>query len=273
MTQSSHSNISVNVNPGSPRKAAGNTDSPLFSIITITFNAADVLPPTMASVAEQSCLDYEHIVIDGASSDSTLSIARSMGGKSLRLLSEPDRGIYDAMNKGLKMAKGKFVIFLNAGDAFHTNHTLAQYAKAALTDKYDIIYGDTVIVDADRKVIGPRHHSAPEILTAESFSHGMLICHQAFAMRRSLAPTYDLRYRFSADYDWTIRCILRTHPRKCHNLHAVTIDYLTAGTTDKNHHRSLAERFDIMKEHYGLSKTILRHTLFIPRAIIRKFKG
>lgn len=243
---------------------------PLFSIITITYNAAAVLPPTMKSVAQQTYRNFEHIVVDGASSDDTLSVARTLGGKSLRIVSEPDRGIYDAMNKGLRLAHGKYLIFLNAGDAFNSPETLEQYAKVALTDKYDIIYGDTVIVDEDRKVIGPRHLSVPERLTFESFSHGMLICHQAFAVRRKIAPKYDLQYRFSSDYDWTIRCITHTDPSRCRNLHSVTIQYLHQGATDKNHRRSLAERFDVMRRHYGLATAIMRHAMFIPRAIKRK---
>ncbi len=85
---------------------------PLISIITITFNAAAHLPATMKSVAEQKCSDFEHIIIDGASSDNTLQIARKLGIPSLRILSEPDKGLYDAMNKGLRLAKGNTYCFL-----------------------------------------------------------------------------------------------------------------------------------------------------------------
>ena len=96
--------------------------SPLISIITITYNAAEVLNPTMDSVNSQTFDDYEHIIIDGASKDDTLLIARRFA--SARILSEPDRGLYDAMNKGLKMARGQYVIFLNAGDTFHSASTV-----------------------------------------------------------------------------------------------------------------------------------------------------
>lgn len=243
--------------------------SPLISIITITFNAARELNPTMLSVAQQTFQDFEHIIIDGASSDNTLAIARRYATSGLRILSEKDHGLYDAMNKGLKMASGKYLLFLNAGDTFHTHDTLSHYAKAAQKE-YDIIYADTVIVDHNRDFLRPRHLSAPSLLTKESFSHGMLVCHQAFMVKKELAPEYNLNYRFSADYDWTIKCIAATRPQKCKNLNIVAIDYLDAGTTEKNKLKSLRERFRIMATHYGAPAAVARHIGFIPRAVFRK---
>lgn len=243
---------------------------PLISIITITFNAAGELSPTMKSVGEQSFNDYEHLIIDGASTDNTLEIARSLGDKNLRILSEPDRGLYDAMNKGLKMARGKYVLFLNAGDTFHSPYILAAYAKEAAKNA-DIIYADTVIVNTDREFIGPRHLSAPRLLSFQSFSKGMLVCHQAFMVRKAIAPKFDLQYHFSADYDWTVRCLKNTKPGKCVNLNLVAIDYLADGLTDKNKLKSLRERFTIMCNHYGTTSTIFNHIGFLSRAIKRKF--
>lgn len=246
-------------------------ENPLFSIITITYNAEKELPATMESVAEQTFRNFEHLIIDGASKDSTVALARSLGGDNLRIISEKDSGLYDAMNKGLRFAKGKYVIFLNAGDAFAAPVVLALYADAARNDA-DIIYADTVVVDADRNILRPRHLAAPERLTSQSFSHGMLVCHQAFCVKRDIAPQYDLSYRFSADYDWTIRCIKATSPARCVNLHTVAIHYLDDGMTEKNKVDSLKERFRIMSHHYGAPTAILRHLSFIPRAIGRKFK-
>lgn len=234
--------------------------TPLVSVVTITYNAAECLLPTMKSVADQSWTDMEHLIIDGASKDDTLKIARSFPHP--RIVSEPDRGLYDAMNKGLSLAKGKYVIFLNAGDTFHSSDSLALYARAALKG-YDIIYGDTMIVDKDRKTIGPRHYSVPEVLTPNSFAKGMLICHQAFMVRKELAPPYDLKYRFSADYDWCIKCIRAAKPGNFCNLHSVTIDYLSDGLTDKNKWKSLRERYRVMASHYGQFRTAWRHLQLI----------
>lgn len=259
-------------------------DNPLFSIITITFNAENELPITMKSVADQSCREFEHLLIDGASSDNTVSIARELGVRELRILSERDNGLYDAMNKGLGMAKGEYVLFLNAGDSFATSETLAKYASAirefssrgcvGYKDSSvgpDIVYGDTVIVDADGNELRPRHLSVPDLLTFKSFSHGMLVCHQAFCVKRGLAPLYDLKYRYSADYDWTVKCIKAASPERCVNLDTVAIRYLDAGMTEKHKMDSLKERFSIMAHHYGLNVAIARHLSFIPRAIARKF--
>lgn len=240
---------------------------PLISIITITYNAGDVLLPTMESVEEQTFRDFEHIIIDGASSDNTLDIARRFDGT--RILSEPDRGLYDAMNKGLRMAEGNYVVFLNAGDAFRDSDVLSRYAERAAAGD-DIIFADTMIVDAERKDIAPRHLTAPKRLTKKSFAEGMLICHQAFMVRRAIAPEYDLRWRFSADYDWTVRCIEKADMSKCTNLEMVAISYLSDGLTDKNKFASLKERYRIMSRHYGTLPTLFRHFRFLLRALRRR---
>lgn len=253
------------------RMIPNETEAPLISIVTITYNASAEIIPTLKSVTEQTCDDFEYLVIDGASRDDTLELVRRHGPSGARILSEPDRGLYDAMNKGLHLARGKYVLFLNAGDAFHDADTLGAYAAAA-EGGADIIYGDTVIVDAAREFVAPRHLSAPERLTVESFSHGMLICHQAFMVRRSLAPDYDLSYRFSADYDWTVKCIKGGDPERFVNLHRVTVDYLSDGLTDKNMKASLKERYEIMGKHYGKMTAFRRHIGFIPRFLVRKLR-
>lgn len=291
---------------------------PLISIITITYNAAPVIRPTLESLNAQTFRNFEHLVIDGASKDDTVFIVNKMCPDSI-VRSEPDRGLYDAMNKGLRAAKGKYLLFLNAGDALHAPDTLQRYADASWikdkdcpsslysdnnsechthTDKdleghthtdnasdghthtdddyecrqryADIIYGDTIVVDSDRNFVKPRHLSVPERLTFQSFANGMLVCHQAFMVRRDLAPEYDLQYRFSADYEWTLRCLKTSNPNHNVNLHTVTIDYLSDGMTDKNHSASLKERFRIMCRYYGTIPTILRHLRFLLRHLSKK---
>ena len=98
----------------------------------------------------------------------------------------------------------------------------------------------------------------------------MLVCHQAFCVRRSLAPAYDLRYRFSADYEWCLRCLKATSPERCVNLRTIAIDYLTEGLTDQNHKASLKERYHIMCRYYGTLPTLLRHVWFAVRALMRR---
>lgn len=244
------------------------SERPLISVVTVAYNAEHVIDKTLESVGSQSFRDFEYLVIDGNSKDKTLDKIRSANIPQTRLISEPDNGLYDAMNKGLSLAKGKYVLFLNAGDAFHTPLTLEEYASEAGKGK-DIIYGDTIIVDSDSRKISDRHLSAPKVLTFKSFADGMLICHQAFMVKKELAPFYDLKFRFSADYDWCVKCIKKTSPDTCSNLSQVTIDYLSDGLTDKNKWKSLRERFRIMSRHYGFIPTCFKHIGFISRMVKR----
>ena len=124
-------------------------------------------------------------------------------------------------------------------------------------------------MDANNKKISDRHLSVPERLTHKSFSDGMLICHQAFMVKKNLAPEYDLNYRFSADYDWCVKCIAKSRPGNCRNLGEITIDYLSDGLTDKNKWKSLRERYKIMSRHYGSISTFFRHVGFLFRALKR----
>lgn len=241
-------------------------NKPLISIITITYNAEKEILPTLLSVNSQDFRNFEHIIVDGASSDNTVSIARKF--EDVRIMSEKDNGLYNAMNKGIRLATGQYLLFMNAGDTFHNNQVLSAYAEHALKGD-DIIYGDTVIVDSERHIIGKRHLNAPEYLTVKSFSKGMLICHQAFMVRKELAPEYDENYHFSSDYDWTIKCINKSDPRKCSNLGMVAIDYLSDGLTDNHKLKSLRERYKIMQHHYGPVRTFINHIGFIFRALSR----
>lgn len=237
---------------------------PLFSIITITYNAADTVEPTLRSIAEQTCKLYEHLVIDGASTDNTLQLVNRAANPLTTIVSEPDRGLYDAMNKGLARAIGDYVIFLNAGDSFHSPDTLQLIADAAMDNDYPgIIYGQTDIVDSDRRRIGPRHLTAPEVLELKSFADGMVVCHQAFVALRKITEPFDLRYRFSADYEWCLRCLRKS--RRNQYIDAVLIDYLNEGVTTRNHRKSLLERFKIMCRYYGTLPTVARHFKFLFR--------
>lgn len=244
--------------------------APLISIITVTRNAKEALGFTLASIKSQTCTLYELIVIDGASTDGTQELAQNSGITPLTLISEQDHGIYDAMNKGLALAKGDYVMFLNAGDSLASPNTLQQIADVMVDDDYPgIVYGQTQIVDpVTRRVLGPRHLQAPEILTLKSFANGMVVCHQAFVALRKLTPNFDRHYRFSADYDWCIKVLQRSQ-RNAYVPH-VLIDYAAAGATTANRRKSLMERFRIMSHYYGLPTAIGHHIRFIPRFLSRQ---
>ncbi len=261
-----------------------------FSIITITYNAAKVIDATLSSVLSQTYGNVEHLIIDGASTDDTLLKAKdymeasytSVNGHDVSISSEPDEGIYDAMNKGLERAKGDYVLFLNAGDSLPDEHTLENIVETAdlegiKKDGYPmpaVLYGDTDIVDRTGKVLYRRRLTPPERLDWRSFRNGMLVCHQAFYVRTDIAKhnKYNLMYRYSADVDWCIRVLhyADKHKLDIKNLHATVAHYLEEGATTAHHKESLVERYHIMSKYYGKIPTVLRHVKFFFRNLFSK---
>ncbi|WP_455592213.1 glycosyltransferase family 2 protein [Bacteroides sp.] len=245
-----------------------NHPTPKFSVITVTYNAEKVLEDTIQSVITQTYHHVEYIIVDGASKDSTMAIVDRYRDRISQVVSEPDKGLYDAMNKGIAMATGDYLCFLNAGDSFHEDDTLQRMAHSINGNELpDVLYGETALVDAQRHFLRMRRLSAPEVLTWKSFRQGMLVCHQAFFPRRTLAEPYDLKYRFSSDFDWCIRIMKKAHT--LHNTHLTLIDYLEEGMTTQNRKASLKERFRIMAKHYGLTGTIARHAWFVIRLALK----
>ena len=242
---------------------------PKFSIITVTFNAGATLEDTIQSVITQSYRNLEYIIIDGGSKDRTLDIIERYRTHIHAVVSEPDKGLYDAMNKGLKLATGDYICFLNAGDELHEDDTLLLMVHSITENALpDVLYGETAIVDEEGHFLRMRRLSAPERLTWKSFRSGMLVCHQAFFARRDLAEPFDLKYRFSADFDWCIRIMKKA--RTMHNAHLVIIDYLDEGLTTANRRASLRERFRIMVRHYGWLSTVAHHAWFVLRLMLKK---
>lgn len=259
-----------------------------FSIITITFNAEAVLERTLQSVLRQTYEGVDHLIIDGASKDDTLVMALDYKqqsddaglGHKVIIQSEQDRGIYDAMNKGLTQASGDYIIYMNAGDCFPSDDTLEQIAHRCHLNELPsaelpaVLYGLTDIVDGNGQFLRHRRLQPPATgLTWRSFRQGMLVCHQAFYARTDLAKNlqYDTRYRLSADVDWCIR-VMREAERM--NLPIVpigivTANYMEEGQTTKHHRASLMERFRVMTRHYGLLRTIAQHVWFVIRAIVK----
>ncbi len=245
-----------------------NETAPTFSIITVTYNAEATIEVTLHSVQQQTYRQIEHIIVDGGSKDHTLSIIEKYKDSYLHVISEPDKGLYDAMNKGIRLAKGDYLCFLNAGDTFHEVDTLEKivYGNRELSivnRQSSILYGQTAIVNADRQFLRMRHHTAPEVLTWKSFKQGMLVCHQAFFVKRTLAEPYYLHYKYSSDFDWCIRMMKKADVIT--NTHLILIDYLDEGMTTRHHKASLLERLRIMAKHYGWFTAILMHLWFIVR--------
>ena len=260
---------------------------PAITIATVTYNAVETLARTLQSVAAQDYPNIEHLIVDGRSTDGTLSLVQRYVEENvhrdvphvIRLASEHDDGLYDAMNKALQLATGDYIVFLNAGDRLHCETTLSQMVEGMEWQRGRavnpaVLYGETDLVDDEGRFLRHRRLQAPETLSWRSFRHGMLVCHQSFYVRTDLARAemYDLSYRFSADYDWCIRVMKRADRRRLplHNTHQILTDYLSEGLTTRNHRRSLMERLRLMGRHYGWPTAILMHLWFVVRAVVKR---
>ena len=170
-----------------------------FSIVTPSFNQACFIERTLQSVLnQQTGRVVEYIVIDGGSSDGTLEILQRYAGR-IRMVSEPDRGIYDAMNKGLAKATGEWVIFINAGDTFAEDDTVSKVFANDL-DGYGVVYGDTLAAYSQGQVLKRAGHT-------RELGRGMIFFHQSAFVRTGLASElgFDLQYTLGADYDMILR--------------------------------------------------------------------
>lgn len=184
----------------------------------------------------------------------------------LRYTSEPDKGLYDAMNKGLHMATGDFVWFLNCGDHLHAPDTIAQCAALAGPNT-DVLYGETLLVDDARKPAGTMSELSTRKLPAHlhwrQYLGGMLVVHQSFVPRRALAPAYATD-NLCADYDWCIQILKKSRENQYTGL--ILSDYLMGGMSKQRHQQSLKDRFKVMQKHFGLVQTLLAHIVIIFRA-------
>lgn len=245
-----------------------------ISLITITFQAEEYLTRTLESILEQGNRDqFEYIIIDGNSNDQTLSIIQNSSIKPDLLISENDRGIYDAMNKGLAKATGEYVMFMNAGDQFASRNTLKIILNHLSKDP-DVLYSDANFVDVKGYFMGKRSeatpHKLPQNLTWKDFKFGMLICHQAFICKKSLAPYFSLKYQLSSDIDWEIHCLKAAN--KISFMPDPICNYLMGGASVKNLKKSWLERFQVLSEHFGLIQTMMNHLVIIFRGIRFAYK-
>lgn len=231
--------------------------NPKLSVITIVYNNVSDIERTLRSVINQTYQNIEYIIIDGASTDGTLEVINKYRNSLSKLISEPDKGIYDAMNKGLELATGDYVLFMNSGDEMYETDTVAEIF--ATDADADIYYGETEMIDAEGNSLGRRRHKAPKQLKHGSFKFGMSVSHQAVYIKRTLVQPYDLNYQLSSDIDWILNAIKRA--KKIVNVNRYVAKYLVGGMSKKRHRQSLKERFAIMREHYGLLPTLFNHAV------------
>lgn len=178
-----------------------------ISVITATWNSQQTVADTLRSLDAQLYQDTEYLVIDGASTDNTLDIVRSHGGRVDKLISEPDQGIYDALNKGIEAATGDIVGFLHSDDVYANNKVLAKIAEAFATTNVDAIYGDLDYVSKDENDRLVRHWKSHPF-KRRKLRYGWMPPHPTFYMRTQLYRDlggFDLRFKIAADYDSLLR--------------------------------------------------------------------
>lgn len=283
------------VPPSSKKNAQSNNAddsfSPKFTIVTVTYNAEHTLERTLQSVASQAYRNIEHLIVDGLSNDGTLSLIQEYAEDNsvceppheIRFIREPDNGLYDAMNKAIDNARGDYLVFLNAGDKFHSSDTIDVLVKKLTASHAHIsdieacpavLYGETDLVDDEGNFLRHRRLQAPETLHWSSFLDGMLVCHQSFYVRTDLARKhhYNLRYRFSADFDWAVRIMkyAEEQGQELYNTQMILTDYLSEGMTTKNQRKSLFERLRIMCRHYGYWAALAQHFWFVLRLYVKR---
>jgi glycosyltransferase involved in cell wall biosynthesis len=250
--------------------------SPSISIITVVFNGENLLEGTILSVKNQTYPFIEHLIIDGASKDNTLQIIKSYAAKmpNMRWISERDNGIYDAMNKGIKMATGDFVWFINAGDELHNPETVALMAKK-ITPVTDVVFGETMLVNDAREPLGTMSELSTRKLPGKDFTwknyiNGMIVVHQSFVARRSHCEQY-IPKNLCADYHWCINLVKSA--RNIAPSGIILSNYLVGGVSKQRHKKSLIDRFWVMQRHFGIVPTIFAHVYFVFRAGWHKLRN
>lgn len=179
-----------------------------ISVITVSYNSSATIADTLRSVASQSHADVEHILIDGGSTDGTMAVVFSVGGRLHRVVSEPDKGIYDAMNKGLAMASGDIIGLLNADDVYADAEVLHRVAEQFASRPLDLLFGDLVYVRQDDTDVVVRRWIAGNY-SRQQLRLGWMPPHPTVFIHRELLQSvgkFDLSFRIAADYEFLLRC-------------------------------------------------------------------
>ncbi len=240
--------------------------NPKITVVTVCFNSAATIVDALSAVAMQRNADYEHIVVDGASTDGTVELVRNFSPKVARFISEPDRGLYDAMNKGIAAATGEYVGFLNSDDIYANPDVLSKVAKALEAGPVDAVHGDLVYVSqTDPGKILRYWKSKPYV--PGMFEAGWHPAHPTLFVRRSLLIAmggFNTGYRFHADFDLMVRLFVARRVSSVY-LPEVLVRMRTGGQSNRsfgNIYRGNLESYAIARQ-FGVA----RSPLWVPRKL------
>jgi glycosyltransferase involved in cell wall biosynthesis len=251
----------------SARAAGGRAADLKISVITAVRNAADCVALTLDSVRGQSVSAVEHIVIDGASSDGTLEVIRRRGGHVAQLVSEPDSGIYDAFNKGVSLASGEVVGFLNAGDTYVSSDVLAFVQDCMSSPELDAVYGDVVIVDPADSLRVLRHYRSEDFRPAR-LAQGFMPAHPALFVRRRVYERiggFDPGFQQAGDFEFCLRAFL-VHGISYRYVPEALVRMRSGGVTNRGLRSKLINTREMLQacRRHGIVTSYLRLSLRLP---------
>lgn len=219
-----------------------------FSIITATYNSSKTIADCISSVNKQTYNNIEHIIIDGDSNDNTIEIIKSLQNRVSKILKEPDKGIYDAMNKGIRIATGDIVGILNSDDFFTSDDAIEKIVSIFEKNKIDAVYGDTCFVKPDNLNKVVRYYTS-KWFKPSLFRFGFMPAHPSFYIRRKWFEQlglYKTDYKIAADYELLIR-YLYVNKLKTSYLNFCVVTMRTGGQSNRN-----------LKSNWILNKEIVR---------------
>lgn len=219
-----------------------------ISIITVAYNAAETIEYTLLSVVQQTYLDMEHVVIDGGSRDGTQAVVLSHGNHISKFLSEPDRGIYDAMNKGLALATGDVVGFLNADDAYANENVLSRVAETMKRYHLDVLFGDVEFFRSQNRDRTLRRYSSARF-RPDRIAWGWMPAHPALFVRREVfqqVGCFRTDYRIAGDFEFVARAFSKNTLRYCH-LPQVLVRMRTGGISTGGWRNKLLLNHEVLR--------------------------
>lgn len=247
-----------------------------FSVVTVVRNAVAQIGDTLQSVSRQTDADVEHLVVDGASTDGTLDVIRQYGQHLTHLVSEPDRGIYDAFNKGLALATGDVVAYLNAGDTYIGDEVLAGIRNQFSSHDVDAVFGDVLIVDVANPGRVVRHYRSAHF-TPERLAYGFMPAHPALFLKRNIYERlggYDASYRQAGDFELCVRTFWNLQITYTYVPGAI-VRMLDGGVTNRGLRSKLINTREIHRAclSNGLATSYLKLSLRLPIKALQKFAG
>jgi glycosyltransferase involved in cell wall biosynthesis len=239
-----------------------------FSIVTVVYNAKDDLEKTVGSIQSQKFRDFEHIIVDGGSSDGTVVCIKSLECDNVKFISEKDNGIYDAMNKGIDLASGEYLLFLNAADTFASDDVLENIAKKIKQEKPNIIYGGANVYSEDGKFVSSLK---PFNINKKNLNRyaTRVVCHQSIFVHRDIVKPYSDKYRLKGELNWYYNLVESTNENEIVKLDEMICNYFFGGTGDKNFWENYIERLKVTKEHNSMFGFLLVVPFFLIPLLFR----